>query len=50
MGKSIQAIASGKVIGKCKERHASLDYVEFLKLLDRKTAKGKTLHIIANNV
>jgi transposase len=43
-------VASGRVIGNCKSRHTSLDYVEFLKLLDKKTPKGKTLHIIADNV
>ncbi|GHT90787.1 IS630 family transposase [Spirochaetia bacterium] len=43
-------VASGKVIGNCTSRHTSLDYVEFLKLLDKKTPKGKTLHIIADNV
>jgi transposase len=43
-------VASGKVIGNCKKRHTSEDYVDFLKLLDRKTAKGKVLHIIADNV
>jgi transposase len=43
-------VASGKVIGDCKKRHTADDYVDFLKLLDRKTAKGKVLHIIADNV
>jgi transposase len=43
-------VASGRVIGDCKKRHTADDYVDFLKLLDRKTAKGKVLHIIADNV
>jgi transposase len=42
-------VASGKVIGKCKERHKAEDYVSFLRILDRKTPKGKVLHIIADN-
>jgi transposase len=42
-------VASGKVIGKCKRSHKAEDYVSFLRLLDRKAPKGKTLHIIADN-
>jgi transposase len=41
--------ASGKVIGKCSKSHKAEDYVEFLKLLDRKTPRKKVLHIIADN-
>jgi transposase len=41
--------ASGKVIGACRKSHKAEDYVEFLKVLDRKTPKKKTLHIIADN-
>jgi len=37
------------VIGKCKKSHKAGDYVEFLKLLDKKAPKGKVLHIIADN-
>ena len=42
-------VASGKVIGKCKKSHKAEDYVDFLKELDRKAPKKKTLHIIADN-
>jgi transposase len=42
-------VASGKVIGNCKQSHKAEDYVAFLKLLDRKAPKGKALHIIADN-
>ena len=42
-------VASGKVIGTCKHSHKAEDYVEFLKLLDKKAPKGKVLHIIADN-
>jgi transposase len=42
-------MASGKVIGRCKQSHKAEDYVSFLKLLDRKAPPGKTLHIIADN-
>jgi transposase len=40
---------SGAVIGKCKRSHKAVDYVEFLKTLDKSTPKGKVLHIIADN-
>jgi len=42
-------VASGKVIGKCKQSHKAEDYVDFLKVLDKKAPKGKVLHIIADN-
>ena len=42
-------VASGKVIGKCGKSHKAEDYVEFLKMLDRKAPKKKVLHIIADN-
>jgi transposase len=42
-------VASGKVIGRCSKSHKAEDYVNFLKLLDRKAPKKKVLHIIADN-
>jgi transposase len=42
-------VASGNVVGQCKRSHQAEDYVLFLRLLDRKAPKGKTLHIIAEN-
>jgi len=42
-------VASGKVIGKCSKSHKAEDYVEFLKILNRKAPKEKVLHIIADN-
>jgi transposase len=42
-------VASGKVIGKCRKSHKADDYVEFLKVLDKKASKGKVLHIIVDN-
>jgi transposase len=42
-------VVSGKVIGKCRHSHKATDYVDFLKTLDRNAAKGKVLHIIADN-
>ena len=42
-------VASGKVIGKCTKSHKAEDYAAFLKELDRKSPRGKVLHIIADN-
>ena len=42
-------VASGKVIGDCKDSHKATDYISFLKMVDRKSPKNKTLHIIADN-
>ena len=42
-------VASGKVVGKCKQSHRAEDYVSFLKLLDKKAPKDKVLHIIVDN-
>lgn len=42
-------ILSGKVIGECKDQHKAADYISFLKKVDRKCPKGKTLHIVADN-
>jgi transposase len=42
-------VAGGKVTGKCGQSHKAGDYVEFLKIPDRKAPRGKMLHIIADN-
>ena len=42
-------VASGKVISDCRECHKTSDYISFLKLVDKKCPKRKTLHIIADN-
>jgi transposase len=42
-------VAGGQVIGKCGKSHKAGDYVEFLKVLDKKAPKKKVLHIIADN-
>ncbi len=44
------AVATGRVIGATKDRHRAVEYIEFLKLLDKKLPKEKTLHIVADNV
>ena len=43
-------VASGKVIGECKDRHSHGEYIDFLSLLDRRCAKGKILHLVVDNV
>jgi transposase len=40
---------TGNVIGDCKDRHTSEDYLKFIKKLDKECEDGKTLHIIADN-
>jgi len=42
-------VASGKVIGTCKKSHKANDYIDFLKLIDKKTPNKKVLHIVADN-
>jgi transposase len=40
---------TGKVIGECRDRHTSEDYLKFIKKLDKECEQGKELHIIADN-
>ena len=42
-------VASGQVIGACAERHRAEEYIGFLKLVDKKTPRGKVLHLIVDN-
>jgi transposase len=42
-------VASGRVIGDCRESHKAEDYISFLKRVDRKSPKGKILHIVIDN-
>jgi len=39
----------GSVIGKCMPRHRHQEWLKFLKLIDKKTPKGKELHLIVDN-
>jgi transposase len=43
-------VLSGNVIGECGDRHTAEDYIRFLKKVDKVCAKGKELHIIADNL
>jgi transposase len=42
-------VASGKVIGTCVNRHRAVEYIAFLKLVNRNTPRGKVLHLIVDN-
>jgi transposase len=39
----------GTVIGTCMQRHTHAEWLQFLRLIDRQTPKGCSLHLIADN-
>ena len=41
-------VASGKVTGKCSERHTAADFLRFLKTLNRRY-QGRELHVVLDN-
>jgi transposase len=41
-------IASGKVIGECSERHTGMDFLRFLKTLNRRF-RSQELHVVLDN-
>jgi transposase len=42
-------VLDGQVIGQCQQRHTHIEWLKFLRQIDRETPKGKTLHLIADN-
>lgn len=42
-------VLDGQVIGQCQSRHTHVEWLKFLRKIDRHTAKDKTLHLIADN-
>ena len=42
-------VLDGHVIGQCQQRHTHVEWLKFLRQIDRETPKGKTLHLIADN-
>lgn len=42
-------VLNGQVIGQCQQRHTHVEWLQFLKKIDRETPKDKTLHLIADN-
>lgn len=43
------SVLDGQVIGQCQQRHTHVEWLKFLKKIDRETPKDKTLHLIADN-
>jgi transposase len=42
-------VLDGRVIGQCQQRHTHVEWLKFLKQIDRETPKDKMLHLIADN-
>jgi len=42
-------VANGRVLGDCKDEHKSVDYISFLKKIDRSNPKGIVLHLVVDN-
>ena len=42
-------ILDGQVIGQCQRHHTHVEWLKFLKQIDRETAKDRALHLIADN-
>ncbi|SRR5712692_922161 len=43
-------VLDGVVIGECRRRHRSQEFVQFLRRLDRATPKRQSLHLILDNL
>jgi transposase len=42
-------IATGKVVGKCMNRHRHEEWLKFLRLIEKSSPVGKEIHIICDN-
>jgi transposase len=42
-------VLDGQVIGQCQQRHTHVEWLKFLRKIDRETPRDKTLHLIADN-
>lgn len=42
-------VLDGKVIGSCKQRHRHIEWLEFLRQINRETPRDKQLHLICDN-
>jgi transposase len=42
-------VLDGKVIGQCQQRHTHVEWLKFLRRIDRETPKGRELHLIVDN-
>jgi transposase len=42
-------VLDGQVIGQCQQRHPHVEWLKFLRQIDRHTPKDLTLHLVADN-
>ncbi|WP_461522169.1 IS630 family transposase [Porticoccus sp.] len=42
-------VLDGKVIAQCQQRHRHIEWLKFLRQIDRETPKDKVLHLIVDN-
>ena len=42
-------VLDGQVISQCQQRHCHVEWLKFLRQIDRETPKDKALHLIADN-
>jgi transposase len=42
-------VLNGQVIGQCQQRHTHVEWLKFLRQIDRETPKDKALHLIVDN-
>lgn len=42
-------VFDGKIIGQCQQRHTHVEWLKFLKQVERETPKEKSLHLICDN-
>ncbi len=42
-------VLDGQVIGQCQQHHTHVEWLKFLRQIERETPKDKTLHLIADN-
>jgi len=42
-------VLDGQVIAQCQQRHRHIEWLKFLRQIDRETPKDKTLHLIVDN-
>ena len=42
-------VLDGQVIGQCQQHHTHVEWLKFLRQIDRETPKDKTPHLIADN-
>lgn len=42
-------VLDGQIIGQCQQRHTHIEWLKFLRQIDRETPKDKTLHLIADH-